>query len=102
MYALRIFLSLVAQSSQGVHHTATPNVNRCAGPRSRRQGRLPVGLGGRTHTILVRLISRSCVAEKGAEPVGKRQSYEPGTFSWVDLSTPDGEGAKAFYGGLFG
>ena len=34
--------------------------------------------------------------------MGKRQSYEPGTFSWVDLSTPDAEGAKAFYGGLFG
>jgi uncharacterized protein len=34
--------------------------------------------------------------------VGKRQSYEPGTFSWVDLSTPDAESAKAFYGGLFG
>jgi predicted enzyme related to lactoylglutathione lyase len=34
--------------------------------------------------------------------VGKRQSYEPGTFSWVELSTPDAEGAKAFYGGLLG
>jgi predicted enzyme related to lactoylglutathione lyase len=42
------------------------------------------------------------MAEKGEEPVGKRESYEPGTFSWVDLSTPDAEGAKAFYGGLFG
>jgi predicted enzyme related to lactoylglutathione lyase len=34
--------------------------------------------------------------------VGKRESYEPGTFSWVDLSTSDAEGAKAFYGALFG
>ena len=34
--------------------------------------------------------------------MGKRQSYEPGTFSWVDLSTRDAEGAKAFYGDLFG
>jgi predicted enzyme related to lactoylglutathione lyase len=34
--------------------------------------------------------------------VGKRQSYEPGTFSWVELSTPAGEAAKTFYGGLFG
>jgi uncharacterized protein len=42
------------------------------------------------------------MAEEGEEPVGKRESYEPGTFNWVDLSTPDGEGAKAFYGGLFG
>ena len=42
------------------------------------------------------------MAEKGGEPVGKRESHEPGTFSWVDLSTPDAEGAKAFYGGLSG
>ena len=42
------------------------------------------------------------MAEKGEEPVGKREFYEPGTFSWVDLSTPDAEDAKAFYGGLFG
>jgi len=34
--------------------------------------------------------------------VGKRESYEPGTFCWIDLSTPDSDGAKAFYGGLFG
>lgn len=24
------------------------------------------------------------------------------TFSWVDLSSTDADGAKAFYGGLFG
>ena len=34
--------------------------------------------------------------------MGKRESYEPGTFCWVDLSTTDSEGAKTFYGGLFG
>ena len=34
--------------------------------------------------------------------MGKRESYEPGTFCWVDLTTTDSEGAKAFYGGLFG
>jgi predicted enzyme related to lactoylglutathione lyase len=34
--------------------------------------------------------------------MGKRESYEPGTFSWVDLSTSDAAGAKEFYGGLFG
>jgi len=28
--------------------------------------------------------------------------YPNGVFSWVDLSTTDSEGAKAFYGGLFG
>jgi uncharacterized protein len=34
--------------------------------------------------------------------MGKRTSYEPGTFSWVELSTTDTEGAKRFYGDLFG
>lgn len=34
--------------------------------------------------------------------MGTRDSYEPGTFSWVDLATSDPQGAKAFYGGLFG
>ena len=34
--------------------------------------------------------------------MGKRESYEPGTFCWVDLSTSDADGAKDFYSGLFG
>jgi predicted enzyme related to lactoylglutathione lyase len=34
--------------------------------------------------------------------MGKRHAYEPGTFCWVDLSTTDAEGAKAFYGDLLG
>ncbi len=34
--------------------------------------------------------------------MGTRTSYPPGTFSWVDLNTPDQEGAKGFYGELFG
>jgi uncharacterized protein len=34
--------------------------------------------------------------------MGTRTSYEPGTFSWIDLGTTDPEGAKAFYTGLFG
>jgi len=34
--------------------------------------------------------------------MSERTSYQPGTPSWVDLSTPDLEGALAFYGGLFG
>ena len=34
--------------------------------------------------------------------MGERTSYPHGTFSWVDLATTDPEGAKAFYGGLFG
>jgi predicted enzyme related to lactoylglutathione lyase len=34
--------------------------------------------------------------------MGTRTEHAPGTFSWVDLTTSDGAGAKAFYGGLFG
>jgi predicted enzyme related to lactoylglutathione lyase len=34
--------------------------------------------------------------------MGERTSYPHGTFSWVDLATTDQEGAKAFYGELFG
>lgn len=34
--------------------------------------------------------------------MGKREHYEPGTFSWVDLSTSDAGAAKAFYGELLG
>lgn len=34
--------------------------------------------------------------------MGQRESYEPGTFSWAELATPDGAAAKAFYGRLFG
>ena len=34
--------------------------------------------------------------------MGERTSHAPGTFCWVDLSTTDTEGAKAFYTGLFG
>jgi uncharacterized protein len=33
--------------------------------------------------------------------MGERTSYAAGTFSWTDLSTPDPEAAKRFYGGLF-
>jgi predicted enzyme related to lactoylglutathione lyase len=34
--------------------------------------------------------------------MGERTSHDPGTFSWTDLGTDDAEGAKAFYGELFG
>jgi uncharacterized protein len=34
--------------------------------------------------------------------MGKRTEHAPGTFSWVELSTNDVDGAKNFYGGLFG
>jgi uncharacterized protein len=34
--------------------------------------------------------------------MGARTEYAPGTFSWVDLTTADGAGAKDFYGGLLG
>ncbi len=34
--------------------------------------------------------------------MGERTGYQPGTFSWADVTTTDQEGAKAFYSGLFG
>ncbi len=34
--------------------------------------------------------------------MAKRESYAPGTPSWVDLATNDQAAAKSFYGGLFG
>jgi predicted enzyme related to lactoylglutathione lyase len=34
--------------------------------------------------------------------MGERDRHEQGTFSWTDLSTPDADGARDFYGGLFG
>jgi predicted enzyme related to lactoylglutathione lyase len=33
--------------------------------------------------------------------MGKRSEHRPGTFSWVDLSTTDPDGAKRFYSELF-
>jgi predicted enzyme related to lactoylglutathione lyase len=34
--------------------------------------------------------------------MAERTHYAPGTPSWVDLGSPDQQGAAAFYGGLFG
>jgi uncharacterized protein len=34
--------------------------------------------------------------------MAERTEYTPGTFSWVDLTSPDQEASKAFYAGLFG
>jgi uncharacterized protein len=34
--------------------------------------------------------------------MGTRTSYPPGTFSWVDLNTPDQDASKRFYGQVFG
>ncbi len=34
--------------------------------------------------------------------MGERDRHEPGTFSWTDLSTPDTQASKDFYGGLLG
>jgi uncharacterized protein len=33
--------------------------------------------------------------------MGERTEYTPGTFCWVELSTPDQESAKSFYAALF-
>ena len=48
-----------------------------------------------------RIASLPPTSSRGA-PMGERTSHEPGTFSWVDLSTSDPADAKRFYGGLFG
>jgi hypothetical protein len=34
--------------------------------------------------------------------MAERSEYKPGTFSWVELATTDPDGAKKFYGELFG
>ena len=34
--------------------------------------------------------------------MGTRTEHAPGTFSWVDLTTSDADGAKRFYASLFG
>src|SRR5918999_1191830 len=34
--------------------------------------------------------------------MGERSEHRPGTLSWADLSTTDPDGAKRFYGDLFG
>ena len=34
--------------------------------------------------------------------MGERTSYEPGTFSFAELATSDADGAKTFYGAVFG
>jgi uncharacterized protein len=34
--------------------------------------------------------------------MGERDRHEQGTFSWTDLSTPDAQASKEFYGGLLG
>src|SRR5215213_9592449 len=62
--------------------------------------RQPVGNEGCPRRLLAQLSGRSDVSGKGEEPMGKRESYEPGTFCWVDLTTTNAEGAKAFYGDL--
>ena len=34
--------------------------------------------------------------------MGERTSFTPGTFCWVDLTSPDQDASKAFYSALFG
>jgi predicted enzyme related to lactoylglutathione lyase len=60
---------------------------------------LPSALGeGREVSNYARL-----TIDNGGDPaMAKRESYAPGTPSWVDLATNDPAAAKAFYGGLFG
>ncbi len=42
------------------------------------------------------------VSKQEDEQMGIRTSYKQGTPSWVDLATSDQDGAKSFYGSLFG
>src|SRR5260370_19266003 len=35
-------------------------------------------------------------------PMGKIESYAPGSFCWADLATTDAESAKKFYSEMFG
>ena len=41
-------------------------------------------------------------SSKGEKQMKVVTAYPDGLFNWVDLTTSDQEGAKAFYGGLFG
>src|SRR6202046_1324257 len=34
--------------------------------------------------------------------MAQRTHYTPGTFSWIDLTTPDQDASKQFYGELLG
>jgi hypothetical protein len=34
--------------------------------------------------------------------MGERDRHDPGSFSWTDLTTPDAQASKDFYGGLLG
>jgi predicted enzyme related to lactoylglutathione lyase len=34
--------------------------------------------------------------------MGERERHDPGSFSWTDLSTPDAQASKDFYGALLG
>jgi predicted enzyme related to lactoylglutathione lyase len=40
--------------------------------------------------------------QPAGHPGMARHGFAPGGFSWFELMTPDVEGAKVFYGGLFG
>jgi uncharacterized protein len=51
--------------------------------------------------MLARPMKRCCRVPY-AQRVGKRTSYPPGAFSWVDLVTADAAASKAFYSDLFG
>jgi predicted enzyme related to lactoylglutathione lyase len=60
-----------------------------------------VGDAGRMAALTDPSGARFRVWQAGRHP-GARLVNAPGTWNWSDLSTPDPEGAKAFYGALFG
>jgi uncharacterized protein len=49
-----------------------------------------------------RLLVRVDRSDEEEAEMAIRTEHAPGTFSWVDLTTSDSDGAKSFYGGLFG
>jgi predicted enzyme related to lactoylglutathione lyase len=63
---------------------------------------LPLGKREELRRLSARPVGSAESSDGEEKRVGKREHYEPGTFCWVDLATTDPEGAKAFYGGLFG
>ena len=77
---------------RGVHDRHLDHRPRADRHRRRRLDR-PAARSART---------RPGTAWDSLTPMGERTSYEPGTFSYVELATTDSAGAKAFYSGLFG
>ncbi len=71
-------------------------------PRSRRSTRASAVNAVRSGPRVAVSSHASSAVTVGSPAMAERTKYSPGTFSWADLSTTDQDGAKQFYGGLFG